>query len=252
MSLSWGRCDLATEEMLRWLDDVVEAGYDGVALFDGELVRFMQESDFDDLLKERNLSLASVNCSVSRDFDSLREICESMQSLDGRHLVTIGGLSTPDADPAEIAGILDEIGEIALGYGIHACYHNHTNSTGETLEQTENLLSLTDPTKFYGFVDTGHATKDFVGHPVEQRAALFLERNWERIDFLEFKDWSDEHDLCTEVGAGRCDYDAVFQILKDNNYAGWITVEQNGPMGDRTPLDGARASRDFIRKGLQA
>jgi hypothetical protein len=27
-------------------------------------------------------------------------------------------------------------------------------------------------------------------------------------------------------------------------------VEQNGPMGDKTPLECARSSREFIRKGL--
>jgi len=250
MSLMWGHCALATEDVPRWLDEVTEAGYAGVALFDRELGRFMQESEFHELLKDRSLELASVDYSIDRDFDRLRGTCEFMRSLNARHLVTIGGLATRDADPVEIADILNEIGEVALEYGVHACYHNHTDNTGETLEETEHLLALTDPGKFFGFVDTGHATKDFVGHPVERRAALFLERNWDRIDFLEFKDWSKEHDLCTELGAGLCDYDAVFQILKEKGYSGWITVEQNGPMGDKTPVECAKASREFIRKGL--
>lgn len=250
MSLMWGGGNLATEDVPRWLDDVVEAGYEGVALFHGELMQVMQESDFPGLLKDRDLALTSVDYPVDRDVDCLRAVCERMQSLDARHLVTIGGIATRDADPAEVADVLNAIGAISLEYGIHACYHNHTHHTGETLEETERLLALTDPATFFGFVDTGHATKDFVGHPVEKRAAVFLERNWSRIDFMEFKDWSEEHNLCTEIGAGRCDYDAVFQILKDKNYSGWITVEQNGPMGNRTPLDGARASLDAIRRGL--
>jgi len=219
MSLMWGHCALATEDVPRWLDEVAEAGYAGVALFDRELGRFMQESEFHELLKDRSLELSSVDYSIDRDFDRLRGTCEFMRSLNARHLVTIGGLATRDADPVEIADILNEIGEIALEYGVHACYHNHTDNTGETLEETEHLPALTDPGKFFGFVDTGHATKDFVGHPVERRAAL-------------------------------CDYDAVFQILKEKGYSGWITVEQNGPMGDKTPVECAKASREFIRKGL--
>ena len=250
MSLMWGRGNLAIGDLPRWLDEVVEAGYDGVSLFDGEFLLFMQESDFCGLLKDRNLALASVDYSIDRDSERLRGVCELMQSLNARYLVTIGGLATRAVDPAEIATVLNTIGETALAYDIHACYHNHTGHTGETLEETEQLLALTNPTKFFGFLDTGHATKDFVGHPVEKRAAMFLKRNWDRIGFLEFKDWSEEHNLCTEVGAGLCDYNAVFKILKDRSYSGWITVEQNGPMGRKTPLECAKASRDFIRAGL--
>jgi sugar phosphate isomerase/epimerase len=250
MSLMWGKGRLPTESVPAWLDDVVAAGYDGAAVFDRELLRFTQEMDFHGLLTEHNLALVSVDYTIDRDSDRLRRVCELMQSLNARHLVTIGGLATRDTDPAEIAPLLNEIGETALVYGVHACYHNHTGNTGETLEETEKLLALTDPAKFFGFLDTGHATKDFVGHSAEKRAAMFLERNWDRIDFLEFKDWAEEHDLCTEVGAGVCDYEAVFRILKEKAYSGWITVEQNGPMGHKTPLECARASRDFIRSGL--
>jgi sugar phosphate isomerase/epimerase len=250
MSLMWRIGGLTTADVPRWLDDVVEAGYDGVALFADELLRFAEASDFNGLLQARNLALASVDYPIDRDTESLRRVCELMQSFGARHLVTIGGIATRDADPVEIAAVLDSIGATALAYGVHACYHNHTDHTGETLEETEQLLNLTDPSSFFGFVDTGHATKDFVGHPVAQRAAIFMQRNWERIDFIEFKDWSEAYDLCTEVGAGCCDFDDVFQILKDNDYRGWITVEQNGPMGSRTPLQGAIASREFIRKGL--
>ena len=70
--------------------------------------------------------------------------------------------------------------------------------------------------------------------------------------FIEFKDWSEETDLKTEVGAGRCDYESIFRIIKEKGYAGWITVEQNGPMDGKTPFECAKASRDFIIKGLGA
>ena len=250
MSVMWGKCNLPTEELSTWLDAVAEAGYAGVSLFDKELLRFMQDSDFPALLRDRDLALASVDFRIEHDLAGLRAVCERMQALGARHLATIGGIATRDADPADIADVLNAIGEAALAYDVRACYHHHTGYAGETLEETERLLALTDPTKFFAFVDTGHATKDFVGHPVERRAVTFLERNWDRMDFLELKDWSEQHDLCIEVGAGLCDHNAVFQVLKERDYSGWITVEQNGPMGDKAPLDCAKASRDFIRGGL--
>ena len=249
MSLMWGG-NLSNEEMAAWVNDVSAAGYAGVATFERELTRFIEQTDFVERITDRGLPLVSVDLVIDRDFDRVSRVCEVMQQLGAKHLVTIGGLAEKGADMNEIADLLNQIGEIALTYNVRACFHNHTHHTGETLEETEELLYKTDPAKFFGFLDVGHATKDFVGHPVEQRAPMFLERNWDRIDFLEFKDWHEDSDLRTEVGAGRCDYESVFRVLKAKGYSGWITVEQNGPMEAKTPLECAKASRDFIRQGL--
>ncbi len=249
MSLMWGG-NLPNETMPTWIDDVSAAGYAGVATFERVLVRLIEETDFVERITDRGLPLVSVDLIIDRDFDRVHRVCEIMQQLGAQHLVTIGGLAQKGADMNEIADLLNQIGEIALTYDVHACFHNHTHHTGETLEETEELLHRTAPTKFFGFVDVGHATKDFIGYPVDQRAAIFLERNWDRIDFLEFKDWHEDFDLRTEVGAGRCDYESVFRLLKEKRYSGWITVEQNGPTEEKTPVDCARASREFIRQGL--
>ena len=247
MSLIWGG-NLPNEKMPAWIDDVSAAGYAGVATFERELLRFTEQTDFAERIAGHGLPLVSVDFFIDRDFDRVNRVCEVMQRLGAKHLVTIGGLAKKGADMDKIADLLNQIGEIAQTYHVRAGFHNH--HTGETLEETEELLYKTDPAKFFGFLDVGHATKDFVGYPVEQRATIFLERNWDRIDFLEFKDWHEDSDLRTEVGAGRCDYEGVFRILKEKRYSGWITVEQNGPMGEKTPLECAKASRGFIRQGL--
>ena len=249
MSLMWGPVD-SIEKARAWMDDTAAAGYEGLATFDRFLLQLVEEMDFAREIEDLGLSLASVDFRIEPEFDKLKQVCEIMQKMGAQHLVTIGGQARRGADMNEVADLLDQIGEIALTYGVRACFHNHTHHTGETLEETEALVGLTDPSKFFGFLDVGHATKDFSGHPVEQRAAIFLQRNWDRIDFIEFKDWSEEHDLHTEVGAGLCDYDAVFSILKEKAYTGWITVEQNGPTGEKSALECARASREFIKQGL--
>ena len=250
MSLMWGQGNLANERVQPWLNDVVQAGYEGVACFEGELLRFVRDLPFSDVLQTLGLELASVDFIIDRDVDRLRRVCEAMQLLGCQHMVLLGGLAKRHADFAEIAELLNQIGEIARSYGISAGFHNHTDHTGETLEETERLLAMTDPAKVSGFLDIGHATKDFAGYPPADRATLFLERNWERIRFLEIKDWSPASDLRTEVGAGEADWVRIFQILKERGYAGWITVEQNGPSHGRTPLECARASRTFIAQGL--
>ncbi len=42
MSLMWGQGNLPNERVQAWLNDVVKAGYDGVACFEGELLRFIR------------------------------------------------------------------------------------------------------------------------------------------------------------------------------------------------------------------
>ena len=250
MSLMWGQANLPSEAVHPWLNDVATAGYAGVACFDGELLRFIRDLPFAAVLERSGLQLASVDFIIERDFDRLRRVCEAMQSLGCENMVLLGGLAKRHADFTEIATVLNQIGEIAGSYGISAGFHNHTDHTGETLEETERLLAMTDPAKVSGFLDIGHATKDFGGYPPARRATVFLERNWERIRFLEFKDWSAESDLRTEVGAGEADWQRIFQILSERGYSGWITVEQNGPSDGRTPLECAMASRTFISNGL--
>lgn len=251
MSLMWGY-GLPDEDMPGWVDDVAAAGYQGVATFSKVLLRLVAGTDFRSRLADSGLALASVDTRVTDDLDEVRRVCEVMAGMDAPHLVAIGGLAQRGADLGRVAGLLERMGEVSGEFGVRTGYHNHTNHAAETLEEVEQLLGATDPEKVGGFLDTGHATKDFSGFPVEKRAALFLERNWNRIDFLEFKDWSPETDLNTEVGAGRCDYSAVFRILKERDYSEWITVEQNGPTGEKTPRQCAAASREFIRRGLGA
>ena len=250
MSVMWGLLPLPDEQVPHWLDSAA-AGYEGVSTFDRDLLRLLDEADLEARLRDAALQLVSVDYLITRDFDLLDQVCAAMQRLGGQYLVAIGGLAERGADMGAIADLLNQIGAATRPYGIRTCYHNHTHHTGETLEETEELLRRTDPDKVAGFLDLGHATKDFVGYPEAERAMLFLERHWPRIEFLEFKDWSPEHDLCTEVGAGLCDWPAVFELLKNRSYSGWIAVEQNGPMGPRSLAASAAASSRFIRRGLE-
>jgi len=238
--------------MPNWIEDVANAGYAGLATFESELIRFTDETDFISRIKDKGLALASVDWIIGEDMDSLRRLCDRMRQLECKNLVCLAGLSIRDSGLTihQLAERLNSAGEVTNEFEIRTCYHHHTNQLGETMEETEQLLHLTDPTLIDGFVDTGHATKDFKDHPVEQRARIFIERNWDRINFIEFKDWSEDTKLCTEVGTGLCDFKSVFNIIKEREYEGWITVEQNGTIDKKLPVESAKASFEFIRKGL--
>lgn len=100
MSLMWGT-GLSDSEMQAWIGDVKAAGYSGVATFEGDLSRFIDQTDFVVRLRDNGLSLASVDLVIDSDFDKVKRVCETMQNLGARHLVTIGGLAETGADMDE-------------------------------------------------------------------------------------------------------------------------------------------------------
>lgn len=251
MSITWG--NPAGEDLSSFFDDVKTAGYTGVAGFaDGNWEMYLdQPDDFARQLNDYGLSLASLDVKVHRDLDTYRKTCAFMAQFNCKHLVCLGGVGTTVDNYIELADALNPIGEIALEYGIRAVYHN--GRTRETFEDMTTVLTHVDPTKVFAMCDLGHATRDFVEFPIAERAIHFLKTYWDRIDFLEFKDLSDETELNTPVGEGLCDWKTVFAFLKEKNYTGWITVEQNGHQElskGRTPLECATISRHFIRRGL--
>jgi len=247
MSLMWGY-DMPAEAMAGWLDDVKAAGYPGVATFDHCLHRFIDEADFPDRLRDTGLELVSLDVLVGRDFDGLRRTCERFADLGGRHLVAIAGLARKGEPIGMIADLLNDMARVAGEFDLPLGYHNHTGNTGETYMETSTLLRATDPDLVEGFVDLGHATKDFNEHPPAERAIRFLREHADRIGFIEFKDWHPQTQLGTVVGEGLCDWDAVFQWLADTGYQGWITIEQNAPSGDRSARQCAEASRRFVEQ----
>ena len=250
-SLLWARP--AGEEFASFLKEAKQAGYEGVAGFaHGDLRGFIDApASLGSMLSAEDLSMASVDSDIRVDFDYYRRVCDFMATLDCSHLVLLGGQGKQEGDFPALAALLNHIGEIAQQRGVFAHYHNHTGCTGETFEDMDKLLAYTDPDKLGVMCDVGHATKDFINQPVAERAIRFLKKYWDRLGFIEFKDWHSETDLNTPVGEGLCDWEAVFGIIEQRGYSGWITVEQNEPSRNRTPLECARVSREFIRKGLR-
>jgi len=153
----------------------------------------------------------------------------------------------------KLAEHLNRIGELSLSYGIKTLYHNHTRGIGESFNDLERVHSEADASKVGMMLDTGHATKDFHELPPQERAITFLKKYWDRIEFMEFKDWNEHTDLNTPLGEGECDYESIFAQIRSVGYEGWILVEQNysekHSLG-RSPKECAVISREYIRQGI--
>lgn len=253
MTLTWN--NPPHEQFPLWLSEVKGAGYDGISGFANSQAfqYFMKHpSKLASLLGEFNLRLASLDVNSQGDHDYYRRVSEFLAELGCSNMAYIDAKGSPK-EFAKLGQRLSEIGEISLACGVHTLYHNHTRGTGETFAELKKVHEHTDPEKVFIMLDLGHATKDFIDLPIEDRAIRFLRKYWDQIKFLEFKDWNEQSDLNTPLGEGHCDYASVFKLIQDRGYNGWITVEQNGNDGlslGRKPVECARLSRDFILRGL--
>jgi len=237
------------EDFEPWLDEVVTAGYDGIAIFTTQVEEFRDDPGrLHRLLDARDLELAAVTGFVSDSQDWAVEVMRFMQSFGAKHLACTD--FDPELTIPRAVEVLDERSRLSEPFGVNVYYHNHTSGVGETMTALEELMERLEPEFAHLMLDVGHATKDFPELPPAQRAIDFLERHWDEVEYLELKDWNEETDLNTPIGEGYADYPRIFRLIAERGYTGgWLTVEQNGNLGHskgRTPLESATASRRFL------
>ncbi len=265
--LIWRPAAARPDYLEHLLDGAAAAGYEGVLFFAATITPFLATPDeFRSLLEARNLSLVGVITAPSVDFAAVDRLSAWIAALHGEFLVLSGRCGVEDRDWSVVVPTIEHHGRISNGHGVRTVFHHHTGWIAETFAQTERLFAETDPALLRGMLDCGHATKDFVdvarapGMPevpgvpggavgdsadAAGAAAQLYRRHHQRIDYVEFKDWSPETDLRIEVGRGKTDWHAIAAALHEHDYRGWIVVEQNPPAAD--PQASSAESLRFIR-----
>ncbi|GGO89529.1 hypothetical protein GCM10011348_47480 [Marinobacterium nitratireducens] len=144
-------------------------------------------------------------------------------------------------------------------YGIRAVVHPHAGGYIEFADETLRLLEDI-PYDVAGLcLDTGHLYYSKMD-PVE-----WIREHADRIDYLHFKDIEpavysrvmadkvDFFDACAQgvmcpIGRGVLDYEAIYRLLGEVDYQGYITVEQErDPRHADGSLQDVTASLEFLR-----
>lgn len=154
---------------------------------------------------------------------------------------------------------LNAMGRLAACRGFRLCYHHHMGTVVQTAEETDRLMSNTDPKYVFLCFDTGHFT--FAGEdPVG-----VLRRHVKRVGHVHLKDmrlpvvraarengWSFlqavRNGAFTVPGDGDVDFDPIFRILEDADYEGWLLVEAEQDPAKADPLEYAQKARAYIRQ----
>jgi inosose dehydratase len=282
---SWGvefAEDKRNPSWTRVLDECKAAGYDGIELGP---IGFMPEDPaiLGEALAVRGLQL--IGGVVFRPFhdeakwDDVKQAsirtCKSLVAHGAKHLVLIDSISPRRAPTAgrpdeaeqmsktEWQGFASRFRDIAkMGteeFGLTVSLHPHAAGFMDFEAEVERLLEDIDPAVLKLCLDTGHS------HYAGFDPVALMKRHRDRLSYVHFKDIdpaakadvvakrTDFYKACGQgifcnLGKGMTDFKAVKKLLLDTGYDGWCTVEQDcDPAGPTSPVDDARANRDYLR-----
>lgn len=154
---------------------------------------------------------------------------------------------------------LNKLGRVARARGFKLCYHHHMGTVVQTSEETDRMMSGTDPEAVFLCYDTGHFT--FAG----EDPLTMLKKYVDRVGHVHLKDmrlnvveearknnWSFltavRNGAFTVPGDGDVDFDPVFQVLSEAGYEGWLLVEAEQDPAKADPLEYAIKGRTYIRE----
>ena len=263
------------------LKENAEAGYTGIELGP---VGFMPEDPviLAEALAEHQLELiGGVVFRAFHDPDAWEDVldgtvrtCKALVAHGAEHLVLIDSISprrAPTAGRADEAEQMEkaeweayrdrikEAAKIGVDHGLTVGIHAHAAGFMDFEPELERLLNEVDEDILKICFDTGHHS--YAGFdPV-----AFMERHIGRISYMHFKDIdpkvkadvvanrTDFYTACGQgifcnLGEGDVDFPRVRQILLDNGFEGWCTVEQDcDPTLDISPIDDAKANRLYLQ-----
>ena len=130
---------------------------------------------------------------------------------------------------------LTEFAQYTQSQGVQIAYHHHMGTVIETAQDIDNLMKHTGP-EVGLLLDTGHLA--FAGeepvkvaqrwakrinhvHCKDIRKDILADVKNRKLSFLD----SVLEGVYTVPGDGCIDYPAVFNVLKEVNYTGWLVVE---------------------------
>jgi inosose dehydratase len=277
----WFPSDERQTPWRRFLDEIVEAGYEWTELgpygyLPTDINVLKQE------LAQRGLKVsgtfAMADLADPAQWPELeRQVLgagESLAALDAKFLILIDGTYTDQATGRPVAAthldadgwkrLVDtthRVADIARDrFGLRTVFHPHAETHVEYEYQVEMLMEHTDPARVEFCLDTGHHAYRG-GDPVR-----LMRKYHQRIPYLHIKSvdadiqrkvaaegivWAEAvaMDMFCDLSRGAIDFAAFRDVLRDVNYDGWAIVEQDMyPAPFDKPLPIARRNRQYLRE----
>jgi len=276
----WFPADAKQTPWERFLDEVVEAGYEWIELGP---VGYLPT---DLTVLRRELDKRGLKVSGTFVMDHLenpdrwsqiekqtRDTSNLLANLSAKYLVVIDDVysdlftgkrtMSPTLDEGAwncLCDTVNRIGAIAQEYGLMAVFHPHAETHVEYEPQIEKLLEQTDPALVGICLETGHQAYRG-GDPV-----AFMRRHPDRVPYMHLKNVDPVkqkqveaedipfaiavgQDMFCEPSKGVVDFIALRDVLNELNFNGWGIVEQDMyPAPFDKPLPIAKRTRAYLRE----
>ena len=186
------------------------------------------------------------------------EVSGSIQGDPNRKLSTRPQMEKDEWD--EFCNKISEMGKYLEDQGMPLAYHHHMGTVIETQRDTERLLDNThDSVKLT--LDTGHMLF------AKGDSKSILENYNERLFHVHCKDIRKDvlekslkenlsfraaflEGAFTVPGDGCIDYEPLFEVLKKNNYSGWLVVEAEQDPAKANPFEYAKIGYKYLTETL--
>lgn len=229
--------------------ELSEEGFQGIEVFDGNLVAL--QSKVDDVRRswERDgVELVSVYVGANFIFEDvleeelhkIRRSASLAQEFGASHIVFGGGArratGVRDDDVVALAHGLDRAAEIVDDVGLTSSYHPHLGTIVESPNELARLMLLTS-VRFCP--DTGHLAAGG-GDPAEE-----IRKYGDRLAHVHLKDVDSTTGDFVALGEGDLDFARIIGALREQDYDGWLMVELDEYAGN--PKDAAAISMAHLR-----
>lgn len=230
--------------------DIASAGFDGVELFDGNLLDYTA-AEFSVLLDDTGLSLVAAYSGgnlifddiLAEELDRFRVVADRLAELDAPHLVIGGGAKRFDGpregDYPRLGAALEQVREIAEQRGLKAHYHPHLTTLAETPEQIRRVF---EETEIHFCPDTAHLAAAG-GTPADM-----LREHKARISYVHVKGLQKTPFAFMPIDRGDLDHGPIFDALRDIAFDGWLAAELDAWPN---PLEGAELNMAFLKAQLE-
>lgn len=165
--------------------------------------------------------------------------------------------SMRDDEWVQFARALNRVGQISLERGVRSCFHNHVGSTIETRAEVDRLFEIIDRRLVFQGPDIGHLVwagadpvrfcRDYAAdiktiHIKDINPQVLAQGVHEGWDYASFS----KHGIFAELGEGMVDFPALFGVLHQAGFAGWVVVETDVTMKP-SALESAIISRKYLK-----
>ena len=235
-------------DMERAISDIGACGYEGVEIFDGNLLDY--EGRFKDLKKicaNSGVKFLATYSGANFIFDDIliEELARIERAADAAakmgavHLVVGGGAKrangTKRGDIKKLGAALEKVVRIAKKHGLQAHYHPHLSTIVEGPAEVRKVFK---ETSIHFCPDTAHLAAAGGDVPA------MIREHATRISYVHLKGWEKDPFTFTPLDRGTLDMNAIIQAMKDINFSGWVTAELDSWPDSK---EGAALSLKYLR-----